>query len=192
MPAGVITRNYVTRNYVQNVIDSLDCVATPRRRPLPEPRRRGSPDQAPKTEDTAAKKSRLQEATRWRWKMELVYCLAMITLVLLCLGAIQLRLTVPGAPARCGAYSRTVCASALSEEGRSRVLRGNDRLGSQGVLSGFSWVLMSTHGFSVGSHGFSVGTQTVHFWVLRGFSGRHHPSVDSAQQALVVPKALAI
>ena len=48
-------------------------------------------------------------------------------------------------------------------------------MGSQGVLSGFSWVLMSTHGFSVGSqwvlmcsHGFSVGTQIVHFGVLRG------------------------
>ena len=35
---------------------------------------------------------------------------------------------------------------------------------------------MGSHGFSVGSHGFSVGTQTVHFWVLRGFSGRHPPS----------------
>ena len=63
---------------------------------------------------------------------------------------------------------------AVAEEGRPRVLRGNDRLGSQWVLSGFSWVLMSTHGFSVGSHGFSwvlMGSQ----WVLRlcifGFSG---------------------
>jgi hypothetical protein len=81
------------------------------------------------------------------------------------------------------------------EEGRPRVLRGNDRLGSQGVLSGFSWVLMSTHGFSwvlmgshgfsVGSHGFSVGTQTVHFWVLRGSSGRHPPSGGRGSTALV-------
>ena len=45
----------------------------PRRRPLPQPRWRGSSDQAPKTEDIAAKKSRLQEATR-KMTMELVYC----------------------------------------------------------------------------------------------------------------------
>ena len=74
-----------------------------------------------------------------------------------------------------------------TEEGRPRVLKGNDRLGSQGVLSGFSWVLIGTNGFSwvlmgsqwvlVCSRGFSVGTQTVHCWVLRRFSGRHHPSV---------------
>ena len=49
------------------------------------------------------------------------------------------------------------------------------------------WVL---RGFSVGSHGyswvlsgFSVGSQTVHFWVLRGFSGRHplwlHPEIPA-------------
>ena len=50
----------------------------------------------------------------------------------------------------------------FSEGGRPRVLRRNDRLGSQGVLSGFSWVLMGTHGFSVGTHGFS--------WVLSGYS----------------------
>ena len=83
-------------------------------------------------------------------------------------------------------------------EGRCpRVLRRNDRLGSQWVLSGFSWVLMGTHGFSVGSHGFSwvlsgfsvgshgfsVGTQTVHFWVLRGFSGRHPLSAEMVEEA---------
>ena len=33
----------------------------------------------------------------------------------------------------------------------------------------YSWVLMSTHEFS-------VGTQTVRFWVLRGFSDRHPTS----------------
>ena len=49
-----------------------------------------------------------------------------------------------------------------TEEGRPRVHRGNDRLGSRGVLNGFSWVLMSTHGISVGFHGFS--------WVLSGYS----------------------
>ena len=43
----------------------------------------------------------------------------------------------------------------VPEEGRPRVLMGNDRLGSQGVLSGFSLALMSTHGFS---------------WVLSGYS----------------------
>ena len=52
-----------------------------------------------------------------------------------------------------------------------QVLRGNGRLGSQEVLSGFSWVLMSTHGFSWVLSGFSVGSR----WVLRlcifGFSG---------------------
>ena len=39
-----------------------------------------------------------------------------------------------------------------------------------------SWVLMDSQWVLVGSHGFSVGTRTVHFWVLRGFSGRHPPS----------------
>ena len=57
------------------------------------------------------------------------------------------------------------------EGGRPRVLRRNDRLGSQGVLSGFSWVLMGSQWVLMGSHGFSWGSQ----WVLRlcifGFSG---------------------
>ena len=39
-----------------------------------------------------------------------------------------------------------------------------------------SWVLMGSQWVLMSSHGFSVGTQTVHFWVLRGFSGRHPPS----------------
>ena len=62
----------------------------------------------------------------------------------------------------------------VAEEGRPRVLRRNDRLGSQGVLSGFSWVLMGTHGYSWVLSGYSwvlMGSQ----WVLRlcifGFSG---------------------
>ena len=52
-------------------------------------------------------------------------------------------------------------------------------MGSQWVLMGthgYSWVLMGSQWVLMGSHGFSVGTQTVHFWVLRGFSGRPLPS----------------
>ena len=48
-------------------------------------------------------------------------------------------------------------------------------MGFQEVLNGFSWVLMGSQWVLMGSHGFSVGTQTVHFWVLRGSSGRHLP-----------------
>ena len=44
---------------------------------------------------------------------------------------------------------------------------------------GYSWVLMGSQWVLMGSHGFSVGTQTVHFWVLRRFSGRHPSSVPT-------------
>ena len=64
--------------------------------------------------------------------------------------------------------------------------------GSQWVLMGThenSWVLMGSHGFSVGSQwvlsGFSVGSQTVHFWVLRWFSGRHPSSEDIGFSELI-------
>ena len=40
-----------------------------------------------------------------------------------------------------------------AEGGRPRVLRRNDRLGSQEVLSGFSWVLMGSQWVLMGSQG---------------------------------------
>ena len=45
----------------------------------------------------------------------------------------------------------------VPEGGRPRVLRRNDRLGSQGVLSGFSWVLSGFSWVLMGSQGVLSG-----------------------------------
>ena len=67
-----------------------------------------------------------------------------------------------------------------TEGGRPRVLRRNDWLGSQGVLSGFTWVLTSTHGFSW----VLMGDSDCAFLGSRGgLSGRHPSSGKATKEA---------